>query len=321
MAKLIALLVVIALGSSFAPRSAAAQTTPAAATTPAPCINGQQRVRLGRVTVGIPCTPGRPTPTWASGTANPVAPRPTVAVAAPATAPVVRPAPAPAGAWGRVFQERERAQLARLQAAPRPYSPPPEYVAAEPSPTPPSTALTDLPDNTVRHFPVWFVGLDAMYRDGGRPHAIICINPFLDNKRVEEMDLATRQSRCRAWDRLLTNSGTDPVDNRADRPEMANGRNADLLIPNTPEWTRAVVTIYGRNGAGEWHYFNQREIVQNDPGASLSAEDIRDWSPRTYLPLSTQVEFPAVRAVASHGHGRPHGHRARRVRHNRSARR
>ncbi len=317
MAKLLALLVVIALGSAFAPRSAAAQTTPAATTPPAPCINGQQRVRFGRVTVGIPCTPERQAPALASSTANPVTPRPTVVVAAPATAPVVRPAPAPSGAWARVFREHERAQLARLQAAPRPYSPPPEYVTPEPPTPAPSTP--PLPDPSVRHFPVWFVGIDTM--EGDR-QAGICVLPLaLAHVRVENMSEEDTRTWCRWWRPQLSNNGGQPVDHLEERPGTANGRQADILIPRTAEWAQAVVTMYGRTGQGEWRYINQRLVTERDPGASINALDLNSG---VHNLLPARMSLPSARAVAAHGHGRSHhgSHRrgARHVRHGRTRR-
>lgn len=323
MAKLIKILAIIValFTTSITPRMVSAQTAP---TTQAPCINGRREISAGTAVVRVPCRAEQGVPSWAAAppttpviprTQLPSPPSPLVRPAAqdllgPAFA--ARPPVAPGGSWNRIFAQREAAQLERQRTAPRPYSPPPEYLAAERSPTPPTPAIA-LPDPTVKHFPVWFVGIDAM--EGDR-QAGICVLPLhLAQVRVENMSEEDRRNWCRWWRPQLSNNGSQPVDNREHSPGTANGRQADILIPRTAEWANAVVTMYGRTGQGDWTYINQRQVTERDPGASINALDLNSG---VYNLLPARMSLPTARAVAMRGHGRSHhgSHRrgARRVR-------
>ncbi len=316
MPRILTLIVAIFLGFSFVPRSAVAQTAP-------PCINGVMTVTLNeRTRVRVRCGPGQAVPAWAMSPATTPTPRP-AATASAAPAPnqhVLRvPAPAPAGAWGRVFQERERAQLVRFQEAAARLASPPPVAAPEPqAPPPPAIAL---PDPGVRRFPVWFVGLDGLARDGLTPQAIVCVGRDARQARIENMDGASRGTWCREWAPQLSNNGSEVINNREDRPGTANGRNADILIPRAPEWANAVVTLYGRADQGEWRYVNQRFVTERDPGASINAMDLLGSEVHNLLPLP--MGLPTVRAVAARVHGRSHHrstrHGARRSRRVRTA--
>ncbi len=178
-------------------------------------------------------------------------------------------------------------------------------------------AASDLPRTDVKPFPVWFVGLDSLTSG---PQAIVCVGRNAYEARIEHMTPAMSAMWCRRWSPQLSNDGSQPIDHREDSPGTGNGRNQDILIPLTPDWSQAVVTMYGRvRGQSTWSYINQRLITENDPGASINGLDVDSG---VHNLRSSPMGLPTVRAVATHGHGRSHhgSHRrgARHARHGRT---
>ncbi|MBP9709828.1 hypothetical protein KBD61_02240 [Patescibacteria group bacterium] len=167
-------------------------------------------------------------------------------------------------------------------------------------------AASDLPRTDVKPFPVWFVGLDSLTSG---PQAIVCVGRNAYEARIENMTPAMSAMWCRRWSAQLSNDGSQPIDHREERPGTGNGRNQDIFIPLTPDWSQAVVTLYGRvRGRSTWGYINQRLITEDDPGASINALDL-DSGERH--PLSPSMGLP--RAVATrHGHHGRHRRHARR---------
>lgn len=175
-------------------------------------------------------------------------------------------------------------------------------------------AASDLPRTDVKPFPVWFVGLDSLTSG---PQAIVCVGRNAHEARIENMTPAMRTMWCREWSAQLSNDGSQPVDHHEERPGTGNGRTADILIPLTVDWSQAIVTMYGRvRGRSTWSYINQRLITENDPGASINGLDVDSG---VHNLRSSPMGLPAVRTVATRGHGRSHSRHARRVHRNRNS--